>query len=240
MDTNKLMEILRRNGVVFEVIRTVIIELQAHEEQKKTEKDRLEDRDWDKLLAPLKKQIQNLGGSGASWRKTPKTAEVYSQYLILLRKVRDKIKNAQRVAQLRGQTITEAAAERGITEQGGRKWAAWVPFHVRQPFIAAIDNLPGKHITPFLTSMEKTASNKRWVIVEASIARHRALYHPHSIAQRWLTLAEKNLNSRETTTPAPLNWAWLLPPIDRKNFLTWKRRTKNGATEFAADTDTQQ
>ena len=240
MDIRKHLQILQSAGLSQAEARETLARIDAENEKEIRSDSRKSRADWEKLLKPLVWQIKNLGSSGAHWRKNEKKAAVYTPYLALLRKARDKITTARRFAHMKAQTIPEAAAERGITEPDGLKWSAWIPPHVREPFIIAFDNLEGKHIIPFVTSIEAHTSERRWVVLETAILKHQRTYHPRSLAQRYLTQALMLLRERRTRDIAPINWLHLLPQAARKGFLIWKRNTKDGATEFAADTDTQQ
>ena len=240
MDRRIQLEVFQKFGLREYQARLLMTELERREEAEKHKNTRNADRNWDKLLAPLLAQIAATAGSSTRWKKDPMREPVYTPYLKMLRKVRDKIRTAQHLSYKKNQTIQEAAAERGITEMDGRKWSAWVPRNVRDAFIVAFDNLSGKHITPFNTVMEQTISDRRWTILENVMLKCKRTYRAESQAQRYLDAALTALHGRRIEAIAPIQWTHLLPRRDRIAFLAWKRNTKDGATEFAADTDTQQ
>ena len=199
------------------------------------------DKDWRKLLAPLVAQIAQLQSS-ASKREGKPTEDFYKAYLALCIKAREKIRNVSVSANLKGQTIRDAAAERGITEHNGRRWSVWVPQHIRTEFTAAYDRLRADHprtrmIPPFLTQMERTANDGRWDILLQRIAVLKATHPETSGIHAFLDSALMLAGQRTMSTDAPMQWAHILPKPERDSFREWQDTTLNGLREQGIDAE---
>lgn len=199
------------------------------------------DKDWRRLLLPLQRQIAQLQASAAKRAGKP-TEDFYAAYLKLCIKAREKIRNASVIAALKGQTIQEAALERGIAEHNGRRWSVWIPQHIRTEFNVAYDRLradyPQTRMTPpFLTQMERTANDARWDILLQRIAVLKATHPETSGIQPYLESARMLAARRTVSTDAPMQWAHILPKPQRDSFREWQDKTLNGLREQGADAE---
>jgi hypothetical protein len=199
------------------------------------------DRNWKKLLTPLVKQIDQLQSSAAKRTGKP-TEEFYKSYLALCIKAREKIRNAATIAALRGQTIQEAALERGIAEHNGRRWSVWIPQSVRTAFNAEYNILRADYprirmIPPFLTQMERTANDERWDILLQRIAVLKGMHPEDSGIHTFLNEALTIASQRTMSTDAPMQWAHILPKPMRDDFRKWQDDTLNGLRESGKDAE---
>jgi hypothetical protein len=220
------IQIMTDAGIALSVAKEVVSRMEQEEDFNKKKKY---DRDFERILAPLDQQIKSLCSSRTQWAKDPVRNEVYSAYLSLCRKVKIKIQGAARIAALKNQSVMEAALENGITEFDGRRWSAWVPYKVRIPFLLAFEKLPpGRKVTPFLTSIERSASEKRWDRITTHIEVLRHTNPADSEIHRFLNAATTAITSRTSTAVAPVQWSHLLSTADRKAYRAWSKRTLGG------------
>ena len=206
-------------------------------------------KDWDALLAPLANDIRIKASTMSRWSKDPIRGPVYSAYLDMLRKTRDRIK-AARALNLEGKTIMEVAKERNLSGEGLR-WVDWVPRKVHAAFILAFEqmhvhpDLPrkGKRMIPFLTTVERSASETRWDNLIIYLTTELAGRAPKQlrpgqapvIGQAPLIAAlEEALDiayAREITDVAPVDWTHLLPIPSREALARWEKESVNGLRE---------
>lgn len=212
------IQIIVEAGISLSVAKDIVFRMETEEEQHKNKKY---DRDFTRILAPLDQQIKSLASSRSNWSKDSARNEVYSAYLELCRKAKVKIQTAARLAKKKNQTISEAAAERGITEFQGRRWSAWVPQHIRTRFLLAFANLPsGRKVTPFLSAMERTSSEKRWDRISTHLATLQAKHanDPSASIHAYIAEAHAVIAARTPTAVAPIQWTHLLSAPRRKAY----------------------
>lgn len=180
-------------------------------------------RTWGELLEPVCRAIHSLGSSKAVWSKCPYRAPVYEMYLVLLRKVRDRIK----VAEALGQTVAEFSS---ANKHAGSEWSDWVPPHIKAAVVAEFQRLYyvtlpdagskyGKRVTPFSTSYQRNANTRRReamaVALESEIAAREREPGMAPIAELY-QCAQTVLLQQSPDTAPPLNWKHLLTPAQRE------------------------
>ena len=198
------------------------------------------DRDWEKLLKPLHAHILQLQKS-ASKRTDKSWAALYKRYVAHLIEIRARIQNAQAVALLSGESIQTAAASRGVTEYNGRRWYAWAPLEMRLKVIASFLAAQTEArklsptttlLVPYKTPFEKSANERRWDILLSRIHTLKStFYPPDSRAQGYLDSALMLASKRSLNTPAPMQWAHILPKELQQQFHAWQAETMNGMDE---------
>lgn len=194
-------------------------------------------KNWDRVLAPLLQDIRIKSSTMSRWSKDPIRGPVYSAYLDMLRKVRDDIKSA-RILNLHDKTIPEIAAERNLSGDGLR-WVDWVPRKVHSAFLLAFDkmhshpDLPrrGKRMLPFITTMERSASDTRWDRIATSLVTDiagREGMPEFAPLNALMTKALDAIYARGIADTAPAIWEQLLTKEDRQALEEWKRDSLNG------------
>ena len=142
----------------------------------------------------------------------------------------------------------EVAKERNLSGEGLR-WVDWVPRKVHAAFILAFEqmhvhpDLPrkGKRMIPFLTTVERSASETRWdnliIYLTTEIAARGATGKRPGDAQGQAPLIaalEEALDiayAREITDVAPVDWTHLLPIPSREALARWEKESINGLRE---------
>lgn len=196
---------------------------------------------WDALLAPLANDIRIKASTMSRWSKDPIRGPVYSAYLSMLRKTRDRIKEA-RALNLEDKTIIEVAKERNLSGDGLR-WVDWVPRKVHAAFILAFEqmhvhpDLPrmGKRMVPFVTTMERSASDTRWDNMIATLTVEiagRSVVDGQAPLVNALKEALDVAFARGITDEAPVDWRHLLPQSSREALARWEKDSINGLREI--------
>lgn len=213
--------------------------------------------DWDFVLYPLKMQVRALQSSKLRWSVDVHRQPVYSAYLALLIKARDKIA-ALRTLNAGEKTIPEVATELALPLQGMR-WTAYIPEHVKNKHVLAFDTLYGttlphaaalagkqgqgmldtyaigKRIIPFSTKTERTVSDTRWDSIYKTLVMEREGRTGRgsdgvTVYVEALDEAIKAIHNRGLTDEAPYagKWERLLTPSMRERLIDWQIETTNG------------
>lgn len=234
MKPNDMRQILQEYGLPKHTVSDLMKQVHAAESVRESVK---RCHDWAYVLTPLRQQIRSLASSQRKWAADPQRGPVFSAYLTLLRKVRDKIESA-RTLNTAGKTIPEIAAEKNLPMRGLR-WAAWVPENVKNTFTLEFEKLyalidkPGKRLIPFSTAVERTASDVRWDnLLGQCLSDREGRTGPGAGDQapmlRALDLAIQAIQNRELGQEAPVQWMHLLSAEERHAVTAWRNETVDG------------
>lgn len=200
---------------------------------------RLRADDWEYVLDPLTRQIKTLASSQTTWAKVPARHTLYSAYLQLLRKARDKIHEAKDMAKSLGLNIPQYAEYRGM-DSDGMQWHNWVPDKVKTRFIQEFEILhalhpQGKRLIPFSTHSQRSASDVRWARMETWLSmelltRQREAHSAPLIDA--LQMAQKVVYNRSLTDVCPVKWQHLLPKPVQASLEEWAVASCNGLRDY--------
>lgn len=226
------LQILRKYGLPAPDAQALVAQIEVSERGRAR---RLRANDWDYVLDPLIRQIKTLGSSQRTWSKIPARYTLYSAYLQLLRKARDKIHEAKDMAKSLEMNIPQYAAHRGMNSDG-LQWHNWVPDKVKTRFIQEFELLhalhpQGKRLIPFSTHSQRSASDVRWSRLEAYLGTELLLRqreeHSAPLIEA-LQAAQKVVYNRSLTDVCPVDWRHLLPKEAQAALEEWAERSCNG------------
>lgn len=185
--------------------------------------------EWQALRFPLAKQISSMQAGKHRWLKDPLCAGLYSDYLLLLRRTRERIDTLRKLDMRDAGPQAVAKQEKLVPDgYGPVTWAWFVPPKARDVFRLAFENLyslsyheagrkTGKRLVPFDTCTERTLRQGRWdrLLVDLLI-KHKDLCveaptDPATAAQaRAVKLAVDSIRQRTGRDEPPKKWEHLL------------------------------
>lgn len=200
---------------------------------------RLRAYDWDYVLDPLTRQIKTLASSQTTWMKVPARYTLYSAYLQLLRKARDKIHEAKDMAKSLELNIPQYAEYRGM-DSDGMQWTNWVPDKVKTRFIQEFEILhalhpQGKRLIPFSTHSQRSASDVRWGRLETWLGTEILLRQREEFSGPLidaLQAAQKIVYNRSLTDVCPVDWRHLLTKPAQAALEEWAKASCNGVRDY--------
>ena len=251
MNFHEIVRTLRKEGLPLATAQNLAQTIKRKEDARVLQTSA---RDWDRLMAPLDRDIHSKASTMFRWREDPIRGPVYGPYLDMLRRVRNIIQQA-RTLNKDDKSIPEIAREKSLSGSG-MHWSDWVPRKVHGAFLLAFEQMNthpdrpriGKRAIPFSTAMERSASDVRWDNLITSMlleiearkptarSRGAAITEADSMAvlfnavEEALDIAYK----RGITDVAPVKWEHLLSKERQAELNHWYETSVRGLRDPAS------